>query len=283
MSLMTLDGVSFATVHDMLNEHDETKRHRIPISMEELNSMVEFVEGTKLYTPSSHPEWKYNTDPHFHYIKRVDDSTGVLQSRSWIKIPGVPPQVVFHALYNSNARRAFDKYYNRFEVSRVVSPNLDVLISEISLPMVSNREFVEWRYSCTPASNSGSRSEHRYVIYLRSCDSSACSDEVCPSTKKKVERAEVWMSGYIVSWWFAPDNSTILGSELLVLSHVDSRGSLPKIALTAMGSSGPSKWANSLEEYVKRITKEKRINLDMSDEAISEVLAQDEETTKRSG
>ncbi len=271
MTIDALHGDSFATVHDMFGERDDMRRHRIPISVDELNSMVEFVESTRAFTPKSHPEWKFKGDSlTFQYIKRLDEVTGVLQGRSWLKIRDVPPQVVYHALHDHSARMAFDKFYIRFDVSRELDSNLDVLVSEIDLPMgMANREFVEWRYSSFPHNDEAR--DGRYVIYLRSCDDSACSEKVRPNTnKKKVERAEVWMSGYVITWWV--ENGVVVGSEVLVLSHVDSRGKLPKFALSAVGSNGPSKWAHSLEDYVKRICKEKKIDTKMSNEDIVSVL-----------
>ena len=256
----------YLTTDDMLAEKEESRRHRCRISLEELQSMVKYVEHTLEYTKESHPEWSYETDtPTYKYIKRLDGNAGVLRSRTLLRVPGVPPQALFDCLFNPESRLAFDKFYTRFEVSRVVEDDLDVLVSEVEAPLgVSNREFVEWRRMYLP-NLSHARQYMRYVIYLRSCDDSECSPEVQPK-QKKVERAEAWMSGYIMKWWF--QDGQLMGSELLVISQVDNKGMLPKFLVNTVTASGPKKWASSLRDAVCKICLNKIDINSMSDEEL---------------
>lgn len=278
MTVAVHNSDTFLSVEDMLTQSDESIRHSTPISEVELGSMVEYVEQTKSYTKENNPTWSYLVStPTFNYIKTVDEVTDVLKSRSWVKVPLVPPQVLFYLLHNSKERIQFDKYYTRFEVSRVVDESLDVLISEIDAPLgISNREFLEWRRIAMPPSLSAPKADIKYVVYLRSCGDRECSELVKPNPNpKKVQRAEVWMSGYITSWWISEETGEILGSQLLVMSHVDGRGSIPKIAVkavNALSQSGPTKWTTSLINRANRFCQEKGISVSMSDSDIEAAI-----------
>lgn len=274
MSTMAQHSHRFMTVRDMLAEANDSVRHKSPISPEELESMVDFVLDTRALTAKSNPEWSFQvSSSNLNFIKQIDESTGVLRSRSWIKVDDVPPQVLFYCLYDPTTRMAFDKFYDRFQVSRRVEPGLDVLISEIDTPMgLSNREFLEWRRCRLPdlSRPPASRSSIQYVIYLRSCADAECSTDIRPSTKK-VERAEVWLSGYVIQWWL-DENGQPLGSELLVMSQIDSRGHIPKFLANSATSSSPSKWALSLTEAAKKLCASKNIDMKMSDAEIEKCL-----------
>ena len=248
----------YRKLDDMLAEKEEILRHRCPISEEELLSMVEYLRDTMSYTPATHPEWNYEVDTStFNYIRRFEESAGAMRTRTRLRIPNVSPQAVFCCLFDPAKRLAFDKYYTRFEVSRVIDPDLEVLVSEIDAPVgVSNREFVEWRRRLLPKfSDLTERSNVQYVIYLRSCESDECSASVSPNPNtKKVERAEAWISGYLMNWWFDEENGEILGTEVLIISQLDNRGMIPKFLMNTLTSSGPKKWATSLVNAVCKLS-----------------------------
>ena len=271
ISNMPQRGSKFMTVQNMFAEANDRIRHETPISNEEMDSMVEYVLETKSFQPGTHPDWAYPIhSATFNFIKQVDGATGVMRSRSWTKIPDIPPQALIYCLVDCKTRMGFDKYYNRFEVSKSVEPGLDVLISEVDAPIgISNREFVEWRRCLLPAPTCGKEAS-QYIIYLRSCDDHECSATVRPSTKK-VQRAEVWMSGYVIQWWI-DDEGHVLGSELLVMSQIDGKGSIPKFVVNAASSSGPAKWSASLVEAAKKLCAAKKIDIKMSNEDIDRIL-----------
>lgn len=264
----------FLNVHDMLAERIDSERHKNPISEDEIMSMTEFVLETKAYSKQSHPNWSFPiSNPSFSFIKSADDLSGVVRTRSWIRAPDIPPQALFFCIYNSEARLKFDKYYVRFEVSRVVNPLLDVLISEVRAPVgVTNREFVEWRRVLIPevSGDAKGRNGARYAIQLRSCDDSECSEGILPASKH-VERAEVWLSGYVFTWWL-DDDGKVKGSEVLVMSQVDWRGSIPKFIMNTATVDGPGKWSHSLIDAAAQVCKEKHVDLSMGDNVLEEIF-----------
>ena len=264
----------FLNVHDMLAERIDSVRHRNPISEDEIVSMTEFVLETRAYCKQSHPNWSYPiSSPSFSFIKSADDLSGVVRTRSWMRAADIPPQALFYCIYNSEARLKFDKYFVRFEVSRVVNPLLDVLISEIRAPVgVTNREFVEWRRVLIPDVSGDEERQNgaRYAIQLRSCDDSECSEVILPSSKH-VERAEVWLSGYVFKWW-VDDDGKVKGSEVLVMSQVDWRGSIPKFIMNTATVDGPGKWSHSLIDAAAQVCREKQADVSMSDKVLEEIF-----------
>ena len=264
---------TFASVHDMIKTKDANVRQKIPVSDEEGLSMINFVESTKRYTATNNPEWDFTVEtPLFQYIYQKDKPTGLIRNRSWTKIKGVPPQVLFHLLYDPVSRQSFDKYYVRFDVSRVVNEKLDVLVSEVEGPIgLSNREFVEWRWRHIPSGPDLPLTEAVYAIYLRSCPDDECCSEIRPKTKG-VERAETWISGYVVKWWL-DDNGSPVGSEVLVLSQVDSKGNVPKLLVNLVsGPSAPTKWSRSLVDAAEKLAQSKGISITVSSEEIDQKL-----------
>ena len=262
------------TITDILQLKHDRDRHNIPISREEIESMVVYVRETRGYTAISHPEWDFSiTSPEFNFIRRTDNTSDLVRTRSWIKVPNVPPQVLFHLLTDPHERKAFDKYYLRFEVSRKVSTNLDVLISEVDAPIgMSNREFVEWRRTSIPVSPDVGRKDSVYAIELRSCDDDQCSPSIRPRSRG-IERAETWLSGYVITWWLDPISMEPLGSEILVMSQIDMRGMIPQMFVNIVGGvSAPTKWCRSLVEASTKFCKKSNIGVSMTDAEIEKKL-----------
>jgi hypothetical protein len=263
------------SVEEMLAESNDSVRHGRQISEEELESAVEFVLATRCITPCSHPEWSFqDIGSSSNFIKQIDPITGALRSRSWIKLYQIPPQVIFCCLFDTKYRLEFDRFYKRFEISRKINDRLDILISEVETPVgISNREFVEWRHCRLPTFEDPviGRENVQYVIYLRSCNDDECSSEVRPNSRK-VERAEVWLSCYVIQWWL-DENGRATGTELIVMSQIDSRGSIPKFIANSAAAHSPSKWMRSISEFAKRIVSDKHIEIEsMSDKEIENVL-----------
>jgi len=261
------------TVDDILLLRQDSARHCVPISREEIESMIAYVMGTRTYTPATQPGWDYSINsPEFNFIRRTDDTSALVRTRSWIKIPRVPPQVLFHILTDPKQRMAFDKYYLRFEVSSKISSELDILISEVDAPIgMSNREFVEWRRVSVPPV-SIDRANAVYAIELRSCDDDRCSSQIRPRTRG-IERAETWLSGYVMTWWIDPKTGEPIGSEILVMSQIDMRGMIPKTFVNMVGGvSAPTKWCRSLVDASMKFCKDTGIDISMTDSEIETKL-----------
>ena len=262
------------TVDRILSLKHDSERHIVPISREEIESMVAYVKETREYTASTHPGWDYSINsPEFNFIRRTDNTSDLVRTRSWIKVPRVPPQVLFHLLTDPKQRKSFDKYYLRFEVSRKVSDDLDILISEVDAPIgMSNREFVEWRRVSVPVSSDVGRKEAVYAIELRSCDDDQCSPNIRPRTKG-IERAETWLSGYVMTWWLDPVTGEPLGSEILVMSQIDMRGMIPQMFVNLVGGvSAPTKWCRSIVDASVKFCKNYNIDMNMTDAEIEKIL-----------
>ena len=267
-----LETITISTLQ-VLSEPNEALRHKSPISDEEIRSVIQLILDTRRYTAQTHPLWSFLiSSPTFSFIKSIDRFSCVPRTRSWIRVPNIPPQALFYCIYDCATRLRFDKYYVRFEISRRIDPSLDVLISEVHAPVgVSNREFVEWRRTYFPSIGDAEENQKSiYAIELRSCDDSECCPKVVPASNR-VERAEVWLSGYVFQWWLG-DDGLIKGSELLVMSQVDWRGAIPKFIINNVTADGPSKWSESLIEAAAQICKDKKIDISMSNELLESKL-----------
>ena len=252
------------TVHEMLSEGEDSVRHATPISDEELVSMIDYVLETRSYTAASNPEWTVAVDsPSVHFIKRSIKSSGTVRTRSWAKVPGVPPQALFKCVYDCALRLQFDKYFTRFEVSRSIDHVTDVVVSQLDSPVgISDREFVEWRRCFLPELRD--KSSMVYAIELRSCDDSQCSASVRPSSKR-VERAETWLSGYVFKWWLDENGEPIYASaeaiaageaglgpaqEELIPTYIKSPGSATYDSLRDFATEEPEQVARVLRTWI---------------------------------
>lgn len=226
------DGV-FSSLEGMFAEKSDTVRHSTRISESELNSMVEFVNGTRRFSESIPPEWSLCCEGEFFdCFRSIDETTGIVKTRTWAQFPGIPAQCLFYILYDNETRRKWDHHYCRFE-SEWIDPtdaNLDILDACVAAPFgCANREFLEWRRR-----KISHTVNDPFVIYLRSWD----EPDGRPAARGAV-RAEVWLSGYLIF-------PTKEGSEVLVFTQIDIKGLIPKYIVNALSSSAPKKWVKGV-------------------------------------
>jgi hypothetical protein len=233
---------TFTSVSEMLNEQDENLRHSTPISVEEIQSAVSYVESTRGLAEDQTWSLCCSTDT-FDCYKSIDDKTGLVRTRTWARIAGIPPQTLFHILYDNEARKHWDHHYARFETifRDPNDPNLDILDAIVSAPLgCANREFLEWRRKMLPQQNRENR-EGKFVIFLRSWSG--------PTSRPVIRgnvRAEVWLSAYLIQWWKDEETGEVLGSEVMVMTQIDIKGLIPKYLVNALSSSAPKKWVKGV-------------------------------------
>lgn len=260
----------FHSIEDMLAEENYLRRHNVPISTEEIESMIRYSFSTINFKFADETSYDLNGSQ-LQFIRMSAGQKDLVRTRLRIRVPNVPPQVLFYCVKDPTTRLSFDKTYRRFELSRKVDDFLDILISEVSAPLgISNREFVEWRRIRLP--DIGERRERLiYAVQLRSCSESQCSNEIGPSSHN-VQRAETWISGYIFKWWF-DENMGILGSEVLVLSQVDPCGRLPRGLVQSSTFLDPRKWVNRLVDCAAKCCATRGICMSKTDRDIEAVLS----------
>lgn len=249
LSFITADEVDhplmFSTVYEMFAERNDAVRHATPISEVELDSLIQYVEATRKFSdflevPASLPaEWSLCSEgEEFDCFKSIDESTGIVRTRTWAHIRGVPPQTLFFILSDSQTRRMWDKHYAKFEPEWTdpADPRLDILDAVVSAPLgFANREFLEWRRTRLALSKGDP-----FAIYLRSWNESGAGRPV----SKGAVRAEVWLSGYLISWW--EEDGQVLGAQVMVMTQIDVKGLIPKYIVNALSSSAPRKWVKSV-------------------------------------
>jgi len=249
-------GGSFKSVTEMFAESRDDVRHFTPISREEIESVVDYVEQTREYTtnPSSVPSaWSMcSQGDSFDCFKSIDDSSGVVRTRTWAKIRGIPPQTLFHILYNNEARKSWDHHYAKFD-TEWRDGDLDIVDAVVTAPFgCANREFLEWRRCLKLQAD---ERKNKYVIYLRSWDDAKRGGR--PVRRGNV-RAEVWLSGYIIQWWLDEESGEVLGSDVMVMTQIDVKGLIPKYLVNALSSSGPKRWVKSVTSAAMSEIQDKR-------------------------
>jgi hypothetical protein len=265
---------AFSTVEEMLAEKDDETRHSTPISLQEINSTIDYVEGTKVLSLGEDQRGAWAlccTTDTFDCFKSIDEKSGLVRTRTWARIAGVPPQTMFHILYNNEARKNWDHHYARFDTIWIdeKDPNLDILDAIVSAPIgCANREFLEWRRRLVPDRNRDPHSG-KFVIFLRSWS----SPESRPVLKGNV-RAEVWLSAYLIQWWTDPSTGQILGSDVMVMTQIDIKGLVPKYLVNALSNSAPKKWVKGVTNAAVKELEERGIAeecLKMSDQVLDAI------------
>jgi hypothetical protein len=238
----------FESVDEMFACPEDAVRHATPISQSELKDVLRYVEATKSYSLGDVPStWSICSEGDgFDCFKSVDETSGVLRTRTWAKIHGVVPHTLFHILHDPEARKNWDYHYVVFE--RVPEsmwagvgephpdPSLDVIDAVVAAPLgCANRQFLEWRRCMKNKSG-------KFMIYLRSWEPRNGG----PAVPKKTVRADVWLSGYIIDWWRDETTGEILGSQVMVMTQIDIKGLIPKYIVNALASSAPRKWVKGV-------------------------------------
>jgi hypothetical protein len=270
---MSSPCLRFDSIRDLLAEVDDSRRHSVPISAKEIESIMHHLTSHVDTNDCRSGGWVTISEyERVTFMKAKDAATGVMKTRLKLQIPQIPPQVLFYCVKDPLVRASFDSHYRRFEVSRIHDDDLDVVISELKAPVgIANREFVEWRRHHLPAFPQ-QKDSVVYGIALRSCEDTECSAEVGPALKHKVQRAETWLSGYVFRWWL-DENNAILGSEVIVHTHVDPRGKIPKALVNSAAVLNPTKWVSGLTSVATSICNEKNISVGMTDQEIESVLS----------
>jgi hypothetical protein len=259
---------TFSSVEDMLKETDDEYRQSVPISPNEIQSAVEYVESTRSLSNMKLEDAKAAgwslccTTDTFDCFKSIDEKSGLVRTRTWARIANVPPQSLFHLLYNNDARKDWDHHYARFETiwKDANDPNLDILDAIVSAPIgCANREFLEWRRCMIPDKDREANTG-KFVIFLRSWSGPTAR----PVLKSHV-RAEVWLSAYLIQWWRDATTGEPLGSDVMVMSQIDIKGLIPKYLVNALSNSAPKKWVKGVTSAATKEIERKGISKNMTD------------------
>lgn len=231
----------------MFSEKDDEIRHYTKISQEEIQSVITYVESTRQFTsdPSSVPEgWSLCSEgDSFDTFKSFDETTGVVRTRTWAKIAGIPLKhfFLFFIIIKQENRGTITMLDSSPSGSTPLTPSLDIIDAVVSAPLgCANREFLEWRRKSVPPPGRRERSG-KFVIYLRSW-----SPEGGRPVGRGNVRAEVWLSGYLIQWWVDEETGRVLGSDVMVMTQIDIKGLIPKYIVNALSSSAPKKWVKGV-------------------------------------
>ena len=166
------------------------------------------------------------------YRKKTEGTPMVMIKADAI-LQGIPKDIVFKAIYDTDIRQQWDKLFHEFEVVEHDEKKMEtVLYYSIKAPFgVSNRDFLQKRKVIHDFPKEG-------ITYMHF--KSIEHDKKPPV--KKVVRAETIISGYIMEQ--IKDNPPI--TKLTVISQNDIKGLIPKYLVNMASGKAPKQWVGNL-------------------------------------
>ena len=179
-------------------------------------------------------EWSQvcKTDEVIVFKKKTEGSPMILV-KAVATLRGIPAEIVFKAIYDTDIRQTWDKLFYRFEVVEHDEEKLEtVLYYIIKAPFgISNRDFLQ----------------RRRVMY------NFPKKDVTTMHFKSIEhpdkppvsgiiRAETILSGYIIEQ--IQDDPPV--SQLIVISQNDIKGLIPKYLVNLASGRAPKQWIANL-------------------------------------
>jgi len=168
---------------------------------------------------------------------RPEDSPVVL-IRATAFLQGLKPKQIFDVIYDTAYRTKWDHVVAGFRVVEKIDEVTDIIYFMIKAPFgVSTRDFVQQR--CYQLDYP--QKDHVVISFVSTTHPSV------PPIKNHI-RGETILSGYIIRPARSdPHNST----EMIIISQVDIKGSIPKTIVNYVASKAPLEWVNKMVKAVK--------------------------------
>jgi hypothetical protein len=148
-------------------------------------------------------------------------------------LAGIPKDIIFEAIYNTDIRQKWDKLFHKFEVVEHDEEKMEtVLYYVIKAPIgISNRDFLQMRKVVHDWPSPGIT-----YMHFKSID-----HDDKPLVKGTI-RAETIISGYVIEQ--IQDDPPI--TQLTVISQNDIKGLIPKYLVNMASGKAPKQWVNNL-------------------------------------
>jgi hypothetical protein len=208
-----------------------------PISPKKEESKVEEVFQKILkIDDDNYGKWEKVVDHKIMKIFKIKpEDSDVVLIRGTAFCEGLRPNQIFDVIYDSAYRQKWDTVVSNFQVVQKLDEFTDIIYFIIKTPPltpVKNRDFVQVRRYKKDFPEPG----HITISFQSTTHPSV------PVQKNNV-RGETIVSGYIIRPARKdPQNS----SELVILSQVDIKGSIPKVIVNTVGAKAPFDWVNKM-------------------------------------
>lgn len=166
-------------------------------------------------------------------FKKKTEGTPMVLIKAVATLRGIPKEIVFEAIYDTDIRQQWDKLFHHFEVVEHDEEKMDtVLYYVIKAPIgISNRDFLQRRKVIHDFPKKG-------VTYMHF---KSIEHEDKPPVKGIV-RAETIISGYVIEQ--IEDNPPT--TRLTVISQNDIKGLIPKYLVNMASGKAPKQWIGNL-------------------------------------
>jgi hypothetical protein len=174
---------------------------------------------------------KINENQDAVVYKKKTDGTPLVLIKAIATLNGIPKDIVYDAIYDTDIRQSWDKIFHQFEVLEEDDEHT-VLYYVIKAPLgISNRDFLQSRRVIEDWPREGVTYMHFKSI-----------DHPLKPLVKRVVRAETIMSGYIIEQ--IQDDPPI--TQLIIVSQNDVKGLIPKALVNMGASKAPKQWISNL-------------------------------------
>jgi hypothetical protein len=165
--------------------------------------------------------------------KKKTEGTPMVMIKAIATLSGIPKDIVFEAIYDTDIRQRWDKLFHWFEVVEDDEEKMEtVLYYLIKAPIgISNRDFLQKRKCVHDWPEEGQTTMHFKSI-----------DHPNKPKVNRVIRAETIISGYILEQ--IQDDPPI--TQLTVISQNDIKGMIPKYLVNMASGKAPKQWVNNL-------------------------------------
>ena len=182
-----------------------------------------FIEGNSTYT---------NIDE-VVIFKKNTEGTPMVMVKAIATLRGIPSEVVFKAIYDTDIRQSWDKLFHYFEVVEHDEENNEtVLYYVIKAPLgISNRDFLQKRRVMRDFPKKGAVTMHFQSI-----------DHPKKPLVKGVIRANTILSGYLIEQ--IQDDPPV--TQLIIISQNDIKGLIPKFLVNLASGKAPKQWVANL-------------------------------------
>lgn len=164
-------------------------------------------------------------------FKKKTDGTPLVLIKAIATLEGIPKDIVYDAIFDTNIRQSWDKLFHKFEVVEEDDAHT-VLYYVIKAPLgISNRDFLQCRQVVEDWPRKGITYMHFKSI-----------EHPEKPEVKKIVRAETIMSGYVIEQ--IQDDPPV--TRLIVVSQNDVKGLIPKALVNMGASKAPKQWISNL-------------------------------------
>eukprot|EP00929_Paragymnodinium_shiwhaense_P006952 TRINITY_DN110909_c0_g1_i1.p1 TRINITY_DN110909_c0_g1~~TRINITY_DN110909_c0_g1_i1.p1 ORF type:complete len:887 (+),score=204.93 TRINITY_DN110909_c0_g1_i1:97-2757(+) len=207
-------------------EFDPDLKRRMPITLSEFALLRE-------KSQESNRGWEVCIERKEILIsKQQAGGPGIFCLRAWAKVPDVDMNVAFYLFHEFSERMKWDKIFAEMRMVGDEQKGSDILYSLLKPPMVTPREYLQWRRARVFEDGS-------IQIVLRSAEHPSC-----PESTQYI-RADSIISGYVLKQEWEGNQKVL---NIFLMSCADIKGLIPKWIINMMAPKKPVEWIETLRK-----------------------------------